>query len=169
MKTSDKLFCADNQQVNTKINDDYFAGFVDGEGCFYVGFSKRNDLPIPWQIITEFHVSQNPGSKNILGALINRLKCGYLKPNHAKSETDKSWVLIVKKREDLLLKVIPFFEKHTLHSAKRRDFEVFKKVMQLIYTHQHLSKNGFRKIVELVFSLNRHTNKKYSKEILLSS
>ena len=66
---SENSTLADNQQVRKKINDDYFVGFVDGEGCFYVGFSKRNDLPIPWQIITEFHVSQNPGSKNVLEKL----------------------------------------------------------------------------------------------------
>ena len=84
---------ADNQQVSKKINDDYFSGFVDGEGCFYVGFSKRDDLPFKWQIITEFHVSQNLGSKNVLEALKNRLGCGYLKPNHAKSLKDKTWIL----------------------------------------------------------------------------
>ena len=159
---------ADNQQVSRKINDDYFVGFVDGEGCFYVGFSKRKDLPIPWQIITEFHVSQNPGSKNILEALRDRLECGYLKPNHAKNKKDKSWVLVIKDRKDLNKKVIPFFEKHSLHSAKRQDFIVFKRVLRIINEKKHLTRNGFLQIVKLVFSLNRQTKKKYSKETLLS-
>lgn len=169
MAVSDNLLHADNQQVSEKINDDYFVGFVDGEGCFYVGFSRRKDLPIGWQIITEFHVSQNPGSKNVLEALLNRLRCGYLKPNHAKSKTDKSWVLIVKDRNDLLLKVIPFFEQHPLHSAKYKDFLVFKNVLKIIQERKHLTIDGFKKIIELVFSLERNTKKRYGKEILLSS
>ncbi len=108
MNSKNPLF-ADNQQVSKRINDNYFSGFVDGEGCFYVGFSKRSDLPNLWQIITEFHVSQNPGSRNVLEAFKDRLRCGYLKPNHAKSTKDKTWILIVKNRKDLREKVIPFF------------------------------------------------------------
>ncbi len=160
---------ADNQQVSKKFRDDYFVGFVDGEGCFYVGFSKRKDLPIPWQIITEFHVSQNPGSRNVLEALRDRLGCGYLKPNHAKSNTDKTWILIVKDRKDLLEKVIPFFEKYPLHSTKYKDFIVFKEVLQIIKEGRHLNSTGFSEIIELVFSLDRQTKKRYTKEMILSS
>lgn len=134
-----------------------------------MGFSKRKDLPIGWQIITEFHVSQNPGSRNVLEALRDRLGCGYLKPNHAKSNTDKTWVLIVKNRKDLQEKVIPFFENHPLHSAKNHDFILFKKVLEIIKEGKHLDKNGFRKIAELVFSTNRQTKKRYTKEMILSS
>ncbi len=169
MKTSEKSSRADNQQVSKKINDDYFSGFVDGEGCFYVGFSNRKDLPIHWQIITEFHVSQNPGSRNVLEALRIRLGCGYLKPNHAKSNTDKTWVLVVKDRKDLLEKVIPFFKNHPLHTTKYQDFILFKRILNIIKEGKHLHKKGFRKIVELVFSTNRQTKKRYTKEIILSS
>ncbi len=168
MNTGKKSLSADNQQVSKKISNDYFVGFVDGEGCFYVGFSKRDDLPMKWQIITEFHVSQNPGSRNVLEALQERLKCGYLKPNHAKSNSDKTWVLIVKDRDDLKNKVVPFFEEYPLQSAKQQDFVIFKQVLQLIQKKRHLTKEGFTRIVDLVFSTSRQTNKRYTKSILLS-
>ena len=159
----------DNQQVSRKISNDYFAGFVDGEGCFYVGFSKREDLPRKWQIITEFHVSQNLGGKNVLEALSNRWGCGYLKPNHPGSKRDKTWILIVKDRKDLWEKVIPFFEKHPLHSIKQRDYLIFRTVLERIRERRHLQKKGFTEIVELVFSSDRQTKKRYTKTILLSS
>lgn len=64
---SDNVLSADNQQAAKKdISDEYLSGFTDGEGCFYVGFSKRIDLPLKWQVITEFHLSQNPGGKMFL-------------------------------------------------------------------------------------------------------
>ena len=166
---SEKVTYADNQQVSRKISDEYLAGFVDGEGCFYVGFGKRNDLPLKWQVITEFHLSQNPSGKNLLEEFGKRLGCGYLKPNHAKDPKDRSWVLVIKNRKDLEGKVIPFFKKHPLHSQKWKVFLVFVEVLALIKKGKHLQKEGFRKIVKLVFSLPRVTNKRYSKKILFSS
>ncbi|MDI6602790.1 MAG: LAGLIDADG family homing endonuclease [Patescibacteria group bacterium] len=161
---------ADNQQTSRKkISDEYLAGFVDGEGCFYVGFSKRSDLPLGWQILTEFHLSQNPGRLNLLEEFRKRVGCGYLKPNHAKNPKDRSWVLVIKDRKDLKEKLIPFFKKCPLHSQKQQEFIVFAKVLSLIEKKKHLQKQGFRKIVNLVFSLPRLTNKRYSKNIILSS
>ena len=167
--SSDNSLGADNQQVIKKsISDEYLSGFTDGEGCFYVGFGRRNDLPLKWQVITEFHVSQNPGGKNVLEAFKNRLGCGYLKPNHAKSAKDKTWVFIVKDRGELKEKLIPFFRKYPLHTSKSNDFEVFVKIITLIDKGRHLTKEGFKEIVEIVFSTKRITNKRYSKKLLLS-
>lgn len=167
--SSKKALDADNQQaIKKEISDEYLSGFTDGEGCFYVGFGKRNDLPLKWQVITEFHVSQNPGGKNVLEFFQKRLGCGYLKPNHPKSTKDKSWILIVKDRNDLKEKVIPFFQQHKLHTSKQADFETFTKVLTSIEKGEHLTKQGFQQIVELVFNSTRITNKKYSKKTLIS-
>jgi len=162
---------ADNQQESNmqSISDDYLTGFVEGEGCFYVGFSKRKDLPLRWQIITEFHLSQNPGGKKVLETFIKRLGCGYIKLNHPGSKRDKTFVLIIKNRKDLSQKLIPFFEKNHLQTSKFEDYLIFKKTLELIERKEHLTKDGFRKIVNLVFSSKRITHKKYSKEQILCS
>ena len=124
--SSKKALDADNQQaIENKVSNEYLSGFVDGEGCFYVGFGKREDLPLKWQIITEFHLSQNPGGKNVLEEFSRRLGCGYLKPNHPGSSKDKSWVLIVKDRKNLKEKLIPFFKKYPLHTSKRVELSIF--------------------------------------------
>ncbi len=159
---------AGNQQVSKRISDEYLSGFVEGEGCFYIGFSKREDLPLKWQIITEFRLSQNPGGKNILEEFQKRLKCGILKPNHPKNPKDKSWVLVVRNRTDLKEKVISFFQKHPLYSQKWQEFLVFVKTLEAIERKSHLNKKGFSRIVETVFSLPRATKKRYSKKELLS-
>ena len=168
MSSSKNVLSADNQQATRKVSDEYLAGFTDGEGCFYVGFGKRNDLPLKWQVITEFHVSQNPGGKNLLELFRKRLDCGYLKPNHAKNPKDKSWILIVKDRDDLREKVIPFFKKHPLYTTKQQDFVIFSKVLEIIKQGKHLKKEGLGEITELVFSNQRITNKRYSKQMILS-
>ena len=166
--SSKNVLGADNQQVRKKVSNEYLAGFVDGEGCFYVGFGKRNDLPLGWQVITEFHVSQNPGGINVLEVLKERLDCGYIKPNHAKNPKDNSWVLVVKNREDLVKRVIPFFKKYSFHSQKRQEFIIFSQVINLINKKKHLNKKGFLEIVRLVFSLPRLSNKRYSEKKIIS-
>ena len=166
---SEKTCSADNQQATAgKISDEYLAGFVDGEGCFYVGFSKRSDLPLGWQIITEFHLSQNPGGRNILEAFRDRIGAGYIKPNHPKNHKDKTWVLIVKDRVQIRNSLLPFFEKHPLHSQRKQQFHIFKKVFSMIEKKKHLDFDGFKKTVDLVFSIPARGKKKYSKEILLT-
>src|SRR3989339_1262060 len=164
---SDNVGSADNQQAAGKeISNEYLAGFTDGEGCFYVGFGKRKDLPLKWQVITEFHVSQNPGGKNVLEEFRKRLGCGYLKRNHPKNPKDKTWILLIKDRKDLREKVIPFFKKYILYTTKQQDFEIFTRVLDIIETGRHLQKEGFKEIVELVFQSVRITNKRYSKKEL---
>ena len=166
---SKKALDADNQQaIKNKISNEYLSGFVDGEGCFYVGFGRRDDLPLKWQIITEFHLSQNQGGKNVLEEFSKRLGCGYLKPNHPGSSKDRSWVLIVKDRKDIREKLIPFFKKYPLYTSKRVELSIFEFALSLIEKREHLTREGFRQIVEKVFQNPRVTNKRYSKEILLS-
>ena len=166
--SSDNVRSVANQQVSERISDEYLSGFVEGEGCFYIGFSKRQDLPLKWQVITEFRLSQNPGGKNILETFQKRLNCGILKLNHPKNPHDKSWVLVVRERTDLKEKIIPFFKKHPLYSQKWQEFLVFAKVLEMIERKIHLNQGGFSQIVKAVFDLPRTIHKRYSKEELIS-
>ena len=161
---------ADNQQVSKcpKISDDYFAGFIDGEGCFYIGFNRRPDLPLGWQVITEFHLSQNPKGLSILKAYQKRLGCGIIKPNHRNSRTDKTFVYVIKRRSDLINRLLPFFRSHTLHS-KKQDIIIFSKVLELISSGRHLNKSGFIQLLNLVYSRRDISRKKYSRDAILES
>lgn len=168
MRSSEKASGADHQQVTgrKKISNDYLIGFVEGEGCFYVGFSKRKDLPLGWQIICEFKVSQNPEGKKILEILKKRIGCGYIKRNDRKNLKDKTLVFVVRNQRDLIEKVIPYFVGKLL--VKKKEFEVFKKTLEIIKRKHHLTEEGFRKIVNLVYSLST-SKKRYSKKLILSS
>ena len=167
MNGSDNVIGAENQQERL-MSDDYLAGFTDGEGTFYIGFGYRKDLPLKWQIITEFHVSQNPGGIKVLEYFRKVLGCGYLKPNHAKNPKDKSWILIVKDRKDLENKVLPFFRKHQLHTSKLEDFKKFCKVLEFIKSKKHLTIKGFKKIAELILKDENKDHRRYSKSFIFN-
>ena len=65
---------------------------------------------------------------------------------------------VVRNRDDLILKIIPFFEKNQLRSAKKEDFKIFAQIVKMMQKGQHLQEKGLAKIRLLVQKMN---NRKY--------
>ena len=134
----------DNQQerlVNLDLSDEYFVGFVEGEGCFYIGVVKSPETKSGWQVIYFFKVSQNPSGRMVLEDLKKRLNCGYIKQNSRTDTTDKSLAYVVRDLPSLVDKVIPFF-KEKLVTQKAQDYDKFVKVLEIVSSNQHLNKEG---------------------------
>lgn len=143
---------ADNQQERL---DSYIAGFVDGEGSFHVALQEIEQVRFGYQLVPEFLVSQNLDYAQTLNAMKTRFECGYIKPNHAKNSRDKSYVYVVRNRNDLLTKIIPFFEKNILLSPKHEDFCKFSSIVKAMNNKFHFEKNGFISLLKEAFSMNR--------------
>ena len=141
----------DNQQERL---DDYLAGYVDGEGSFHVAVQRNPSTRYGWQLVPEFHVSQNPERASILRLLQARLGCGRIRPNARAGGRDRSLVYVVRNRFDLLEKVIPFFRAHPLLSEKRFEFETFAAVVVAMENKEHLSERGFERLLGLAVAMN---------------
>jgi LAGLIDADG DNA endonuclease family protein len=141
---------ADDQQERL---DGYIAGYVDGEGSFSVTVNRNQSSRFKLQLVPEFHVSQNGDRREVLDEIQRRLNCGYIKRN---GRTDRVMVYVVRRRWDLLTKVIPFFERNPLISSKQREFETFAKVVRAMAIGEHLGELGFSQILELGLSMNGH-------------
>lgn len=50
--------------------------------------------------------------------------------------------------------IIPFFDKYSLITHKRADFELFKRIVELIYNKEHMTPAGFQEILNLKAALN---------------
>lgn len=147
---------ADNQQERLSYALQwYIVGFVEGEGSFHVSIQKRKDLRFGWQLIPEFRVSQRKDRISVLELIRDFFQCGYLKPNHAKRKNDQNWVYVVRNRNDLLMKIIPFFEKFPLKSEKNEDFKKFKIVTEKLNILQNLNIKDFNSLLNIIFSMNR--------------
>jgi hypothetical protein len=144
---------ADNQQERL---DSYIAGYVDGEGSFHVAVQRIKHARFGFQIVPEFQVSQNLDYAKTLNIIQRRLGCGYIKPNHAKNLRDQSHVYVVRNRQDLLQKVIPFFEANELFSPKQQDFEKFSCIVKSMNNKLHFDEGGFLQLVQIAFSMNRN-------------
>lgn len=148
---------ADNQQErlrNQKLQPWYIVGFVEGEGTFHVAFYQDKRMNTNWKVIPEFHINQGYIRREILEAIKNHFKCGYLKPNHANKSSDDTWVYVVRNKNDLKNKIIPFFNQYPLKSQKQNDFLIFQKIVDLTIKGKHLNKNGFKKIVTMAYQMN---------------
>jgi hypothetical protein len=141
----------DNQQERL---DDYLAGYVDGEGSFHVAIQRNPSTRFGWQLVPEFHVSQNPERASILELLRARLGCGRVRPNARAGGRDRSLVYVVRNRDDLLTKVIPFFRAHPILSEKRLEFETFAVVVTAMENREHLSAEGFQRLLDLAVNMN---------------
>lgn len=163
------MLSADNQQgrlsyMSKNIHPQYIVGFVDGEGSFHVAIYKDPRMKTGIKFIPEFHISQRLSSKQVLITIRGYFQCGYIKENHARKDKDDTYVYVVRNKEDLLTKIIPFFQKNSFRTEKQRDFELFSQIVILMKEGKHRTMVGAKKILTLAYKMNkqgRYRKKKY--------
>jgi hypothetical protein len=149
-KSSKNASGAVNQQERL---ESYIAGFVDGEGCFHVAIQRNPSTRVGWQLVPEFRISQDVSRVNVLDLARQSIGCGLLRENH-KGSNDHTYVLVVRRREDLLHKVIPFFERNPLLSCKQEEFSTFARIVRAMANGEHLVGAGFERLVAQALNMN---------------
>jgi hypothetical protein len=145
------LITPDNQQERL---GDYLAGYVDGEGNFHVAIQRNPSTRNGWQLVPEFHVSQNPERASVLRLLQTHLGCGRIQANARSGGRDRSLVYVVRSRAQLIRNVIPFFERHPILSEKRLEFETFAEIVRAMERGEHLEQEGFERLLALAIQIN---------------
>ena len=146
--------------LKTKRNiQEYISGYVDGEGCFSISFSKRDKFLVGWETKPSFSVSQNEDRAQTIFLMQKIFKCGFIRRDFG----DKTLKYEVRSLDDLINNIIPHFKKYPLVSSKQKDFEFFEKVCLLMQKQLHKNKNGLSKIMNLAFQMNPSGKRKYTK------
>lgn len=143
----------------------YISGYVDGEGCFSVSFSKRKKIKVGWETKPSLSISQNEDRAQILYLIKDIFGCGFLRRDYS----DKTLKYEIRSLDDLLNKVIPFFDNYPLLSKKQKEFKNFRKICFLMKQGEHLSKKGFKKIIKIAFQMNPSGKRKYSLDDIIQS
>ncbi len=134
------------------LNAQWIVGFVDGEGCFHVGINQNQEMKFGVQVLPEFTVVQHEIDEQVLYALKAYFGCGVVRKNHGTRLSYR-----VRGHENLLHKIIPFFEKHQLKTRKRVDFAKFRKVVRMMKDKEHLNPDGVEKIRQIQKTMNSTT------------
>ena len=152
---------ADNQQERL-VKLGWVVGFVDGEGCFGIGFIKqpnryrRKGYKTGYQVSHEFVVTQGAKSIKSLYEIADFFKVGQVIVNNRyDNHKEHLYRYVVRKRNDLLNVIIPFFKRYKMHSAKQKDFEKFRQCIELMQNGFHLTREGLIKIAEIAQTMNR--------------
>ena len=158
---SDNVGGAENQQERL-LRTGWVIGFVDGEGCFSVGFVRQGDRQgrrgyrTGYQVTHEFVVTQGAQSVSCLHDLREFFGVGQVVRNKRyDNHREELYRYVVRKRSDLLETVIPFFERYPMRSSKQANFEKFAQCVRLIADGRHLEPEGLIEIVELAQTMNR--------------
>lgn len=135
---------------SSSLEAHWVVGFVDGEGCFFVGLNPHLEMASGIQVLPEFTVVQHQRDVQLLHALKRFFGCGVVRCNH-----EERMCYRVRSGQHLRERIIPFFEKHPLRSKKWLDFLKFRRVVLMMERGEHLKSEDIEKIREIVSQMNR--------------
>ncbi len=149
----------------------FISGFVDGEGSFSVSFTRQPSKSYKkgwkWIINPLFQVYQHEDNIWFLEFIKNEVfKTGRL---HRKSSPNQVFTFSIENRTTLFERVVPFFRKYRL-ATKDDDFQKFARIVEKIYNKEHLYEHGFKDIVNIAFTMNKHgKQRKFSKQYIFET
>lgn len=151
----------DNQQERLKMIG-WIIGYTDGEGCFSVSLFRNKTTKFGWQVFPEFVVTQSEKSKKSLEILQKFFKRGKIFVNKRyDNHNENLYRYCVRSKKDLTEIIIPFFRKNRLKTAKKEDFEIFVKVLEMMNENKHSELKGIKKIAKMIEKMNRKKSSKF--------
>src|SRR5919197_3726737 len=159
---SDKVSGAENQQERLIEFRGWVIGFADGEGCFSIGFVRQPDRPgrrgymTGFQVSHEFAVTQGASGVACLEHLREFFGVGDVIPNKRyDNHREHMYRYVVRRRDDLLETIIPFFRQHPMLSPKQANFAKFPHCVKHVVRGRHKTTDGLIEIAEIAQTMNR--------------
>ena len=126
------------------ITSEWIAGFCTGESNFSIFITGK-------YASVRFSVSQDIRDALLLENLGIYLGCGKVIKSNRKDVCE----LVVAKIDDIVMKIIPFFEKYPIRGSKYNNYIYFKEAAFMIKNKEHLTNNGMDRIKELKGIINK--------------
>ena len=126
----------------------FITGFADAESSFSIIFRPNNKLKTGWSVEACFSI----GLHNKDLALLELIRASFGVGNITKDREDYSKYRISSIKD--LKAIIAHFDKYPLVTQKRVDFELFKKIVEMMSKKEHLTHAGLQEIINLRASLN---------------
>lgn len=133
-------------------------GLIDGEGYFSVKIKeekRKRWMRTGFVVYLEFGIGMSPKEINTLNLVRDVLNVGKVI-----NRPDRPLVEIRITKQEEIVKIIEFFDKHPLKSSKRGNFRIFEQVWEMMKGKEHLTKEGVYKIAQLRDKMNLTYNRK---------
>ena len=159
-QSAGKIFSMDKINKISSADGNYISGFADGEGSFNISFKERDDYKKKVKITASFNISQK--DEKILVWIKSVFGCGTLR-----TRKDGIHYFEVTDVESLTNLVIPFFNRFPLRSGKAETFNTFCKIVFMMKSKIHLTREGILKIFDMRETIHVGRIRKHTREQLL--
>lgn len=129
----------------------WLAGFINGEGCFCILVSKSKFYKTGASVQLQFSITQHHRDIELISLFKDFLKCGNIKI----VKKQPCVVFIVTKLSDIQNIIIPLLQSSPLQGAKLQDYLDFVKVMKIMQSKAHLTREGLKKVIKIKNGMNR--------------
>ncbi|NQV12811.1 MAG: hypothetical protein HQ530_00715 [Parcubacteria group bacterium] len=145
-----------------KLPGDYIAGFVDGEGCFYLTYRKetryeREGKPTYYRWLPYFAINVRKDDINILYGIKNTLKCGKIYILKKKIISQARYG--IQNIDDVYNKVMPFFKQYPLRAKKKYDFELWVEAVGIVYKHKKYKRSYTKEEIKHLIDIRSQMRK----------
>lgn len=146
LKTIADIFGLDPNDFQPNAeNNNFLAGFLEGEGSINVSAKKHSGATFGLILDPEFSVTQQANGVSSLFYAMSLFRTGHLR---LKSGSNSTLVYIVDNRKSIIEKVIPFYKEHILKSPiaspiKKKRLIIFEKIFNLFEEEAHKDKKRF--------------------------
>lgn len=129
---------------------------MSGEGSFFIQVNGKT-------VSLKLSICQSTRDDVLLGSFKEFLNCGSV---FSYTNTSKA-SFVVTKFSDIYEVIIPLFQKYPIHGVKALDFADFCEAAEIVKTKEHLTLEGFTKILEIKARMNRSRTSFSGKDELL--
>ncbi|MBT3397404.1 hypothetical protein HOA55_00145 [archaeon] len=146
------------------ISKDWFIGFIEGEGNFNISLSKAlmkksKSYLFEFYPILQFRIFLREDDKEALEKIKNFVGVGKIYKKSYKYSRKKGvnsqdqYVYMITSIKNLLV-LKELLISSNFHTKKKKDMEIFFKVLDLKIEKKHLTLDGYNEIMALVANLN---------------
>ena len=143
--------------TTTTINPWFITGLIEGEGCFHVSVTENKNYKHGWHVQLKFSLGLHERDKPVIEEIIKFFNVGSINFEHG-PKTIQYRFLSIKE----LKVILEHLDKYPLITQKQSDHLALKLVYLIIKNKEHLTPEGFRKIVAIKASINRGLSEKLS-------
>ena len=142
-----------NRFILPTLNDAWFAGFTDGEGCFTCSIGEKKGFSFNFNISQKWEINLT-----LLNHLTVLFKNGIVS-RHSEENTYEFRIGGVNNCKD----IFPYFDKYTLYTKKYLSYKLWKDIHNDLVNKNHLDESKRQEMIERAKMINKsnNTNSKY--------
>jgi hypothetical protein len=127
------------------------AGLIEGEGSLCVSIKEHKPSRFGYLVDPEFSIYQHQIRRGLLELAGSIFEAGRINP---KPGNEVVLVYSITSTRLIVERVLPFYERYMAFSCKKRDYQLFREIVNAMLCKRHHDPHGMVEIVEKAYQMN---------------